>query len=152
MTTALEGGEESASRPDRSLPTGKTRYLLYRRLGGPQGRSGQMRNISSKTGFDLRTVQPIARRYTVYATRPSLKLSTLSILLLFATRIFGHCLCQNMCLQIHCVWNKKTFLKISMEEDDLLGCKLWLGYYKLKGLKHCTCSTHFILQDKYGYS
>jgi len=35
MTTALEGGEGSASRPGRSLPLGKTRYLLYRRLGGP---------------------------------------------------------------------------------------------------------------------
>ena len=36
MTTALEGGEGSASRPGRSLPPGKTRYSLYRRLGGPQ--------------------------------------------------------------------------------------------------------------------
>ena len=35
---ALEGGERSASRPGRSLPPGKTRYPLYRRLGGPQGR------------------------------------------------------------------------------------------------------------------
>jgi hypothetical protein len=30
MTTALEGGEVSASRPGRSLPPGKTRYPLYR--------------------------------------------------------------------------------------------------------------------------
>jgi hypothetical protein len=30
-------GERSASRPDRSLPPGKTRYPLYRRLGGPPG-------------------------------------------------------------------------------------------------------------------
>ena len=45
MTTALEGGEGSASRPGRSLPQGKTRYLLYRRLGGPQGRSGEVRKI-----------------------------------------------------------------------------------------------------------
>ena len=34
MTTALEGGEGSAS---RSLPSGKTRYQLYRRLGGNPG-------------------------------------------------------------------------------------------------------------------
>ena len=34
MTTALEGSEGSASSPGRSLPPGKTRYLLYRRLGG----------------------------------------------------------------------------------------------------------------------
>ena len=32
MTTALEGGERSASRPGRSLTLGKTRYPLYRRL------------------------------------------------------------------------------------------------------------------------
>ena len=43
MTTALEEGEGSASRPGRSLPPGKTRYPLYRRLRGPQGRSGQVK-------------------------------------------------------------------------------------------------------------
>jgi len=71
MTTALEGVEGSASRPGRSLPSWKTRYLLYRRLGGPQGRSGQVRKISPPTGFDPRTVQPIASRYTDWATRPT---------------------------------------------------------------------------------
>jgi hypothetical protein len=38
FTSAL-GGEGSASRPGRFTP-GKTRYPLYRRLGGPQDRSG----------------------------------------------------------------------------------------------------------------
>jgi hypothetical protein len=33
------------------LPPGKTRYPLYRKLGGPQGRSGQLRKISPPTGF-----------------------------------------------------------------------------------------------------
>ena len=66
MTTALEGGKGSASRPDRSLPPGKTRYPLYRRLGGPQGRSGQVRKISPPPkGFNPRTVQPVASRYTI---------------------------------------------------------------------------------------
>ena len=51
MTTALEGGEVSESRPGRSLPPGKTRYPFYRRLGGPQGRSGQARKISPPTGI-----------------------------------------------------------------------------------------------------
>ena len=41
MTAALEGGEWSAARPGRTLPPGKTRYPLYRRLGGPQDRSGR---------------------------------------------------------------------------------------------------------------
>ena len=57
-------GERSASRPGRSLPPGKTRYPLYRKLGGPQGRSGQVREISPPPGFDLRTVQLVASLYT----------------------------------------------------------------------------------------
>jgi hypothetical protein len=51
MTTALEGGEGSASHPRRCLPPGKTRCPLYRRLGGPQGQSGQVRKISPPTGI-----------------------------------------------------------------------------------------------------
>jgi len=39
-------GEWSAARPGRSLPPGKTRYALYSRLGGAQGRSGHVREIS----------------------------------------------------------------------------------------------------------
>ena len=62
-------GEGSTSRPGRSLPPGKTRYPLYRRLGVPQGRSGQVRKISPPPGFDPRTVQPLASRYTDWATR-----------------------------------------------------------------------------------
>jgi hypothetical protein len=41
LTTALDGGECSASRPGHALSRGKDpRYPLYRRLGGPQTRSG----------------------------------------------------------------------------------------------------------------
>jgi len=50
MTTALEGDEGSAARPGCTLPPGKTRYPLYRRLGGPQGRSGWAENLAP-TGF-----------------------------------------------------------------------------------------------------
>jgi len=71
MTKALEGSEGSALGPGRSLPPGKTRYLLYRSLGGPQGRSGQVRKISLPPGFDPRTVHPVASRYTDYAIRPT---------------------------------------------------------------------------------
>ena len=39
MTTALEESEWSGAHPGRTLPLGKTRYPLYMRLGGPQGRS-----------------------------------------------------------------------------------------------------------------
>jgi hypothetical protein len=37
--------------PGRSLPRGKTRYPLYRRMDGPQGRSGQVRKILPPTGI-----------------------------------------------------------------------------------------------------
>jgi hypothetical protein len=50
-----------------ALPPGKTRYPLYRRLGGPQGRSGQVRKISSLPGFDPRSVQPVASHCTNWA-------------------------------------------------------------------------------------
>ena len=51
MTTALERGEGSVSCPGHSLPPGKTRYPLYKRLGGPQGWSGQERKVSPPTGI-----------------------------------------------------------------------------------------------------
>ena len=73
LPTALEGGEGSASRPGRSLPPGKTRYQLYRRLCGPQGQSGQARKISPPPGFDPWTDQPVASRYTDWATRPTIQ-------------------------------------------------------------------------------
>ena len=59
-------GEGSASRPGRSLPPGKTRYPFYRRLGGPQDRSGLVRKISPPPRFDPRTVQPVASCYSNY--------------------------------------------------------------------------------------
>jgi hypothetical protein len=62
QTSALKGGEGSASRPGRLLPPGNTRYPYYRRLGGPQSRSGQVRKISPPPGLDCRTVQPVASR------------------------------------------------------------------------------------------
>ena len=34
---------------------------------GPQGRYGRVRGTSLSTGFDLRTVQPVASRYTDWA-------------------------------------------------------------------------------------
>jgi hypothetical protein len=36
---------------------------LYMRLGGPQGRSGQVRKISTPPELDPRTVQPVASRH-----------------------------------------------------------------------------------------
>jgi hypothetical protein len=46
-----------------ALTPGKTRYALYRRLGGPQGQSGRVGKISPPPVFDPWTVQPVASRY-----------------------------------------------------------------------------------------
>jgi hypothetical protein len=43
-----------------ALPPGKTRYPMYRKLEGPQRRSGLVRKISPPPGFNPRTVQPVA--------------------------------------------------------------------------------------------
>jgi hypothetical protein len=58
------GGQRQAP---AALPQGKSRYPLYRRLSGPQGRCGRVRKISPPPGFGPRTVQPVASRYTDWA-------------------------------------------------------------------------------------
>ena len=70
MTTALEGGEGSASRPSRFYP-GKYPVPIVQEAGWTQDRSGQVRKISLPPGFDPRTVQTVASLYTDYATRPT---------------------------------------------------------------------------------
>jgi hypothetical protein len=54
LTSALDVGEWSASRPGRFTPRKSLWYPLDRRLGGPQGRSG--RGSEEKAGN--RTVEP----------------------------------------------------------------------------------------------
>jgi hypothetical protein len=55
------GGQRHAP---AAILLGKTWYTLSRRLGGPQGRSGQVQKISPPPGFDPRAVQPIVSRYS----------------------------------------------------------------------------------------
>jgi hypothetical protein len=50
LTSALEGVGGQRHAP-AALPPRKTRYPLYRRLGGPQGLSGWARKISSPNGI-----------------------------------------------------------------------------------------------------
>jgi hypothetical protein len=71
MTAALEVGEWSAARHGRNLPPGKTRHRFYRRLGGPQCRSGRAENLVP-TGIGSRNVKPIVSRYTDWATGPTI--------------------------------------------------------------------------------
>jgi len=62
LTSALNGvgGQRHVT---VALPPGKIRYPLYRRLGGHQSRSGQVRKILPPPGFVPRTVQPVASRH-----------------------------------------------------------------------------------------
>jgi hypothetical protein len=60
-------GEWLTPRPDRFIQGIETRYLLWRRLGVPQGRFGRVCKILPPPGFDPPTLQLIASRYTVYA-------------------------------------------------------------------------------------
>jgi hypothetical protein len=55
-----------------ALPPRKIRYTLYRRLGGPQGQTGQVRKISLQPGFEPRTVQLI---YCILYPRNTTKLN-----------------------------------------------------------------------------
>jgi len=68
MTAPLEGGEWPAAPPGRTLPPGKIRYPFYRRLGGPQGRSGREENLVPAR-IRSRTVQSVVSRYTDCANR-----------------------------------------------------------------------------------
>jgi hypothetical protein len=66
LTSTLDvvGGQRHAP---AVLPLGKTRYPLFRRLCGPQGRTGRVRKISPPSRFDPGTLQAVASRYTNYA-------------------------------------------------------------------------------------
>ena len=68
-TLVLDGCGWSTPRPSRFTP-GKTRYPLYRRLGGPQGQSGRLRKILPLPGFDPQPIQSVASRYTDCAIVP----------------------------------------------------------------------------------
>ena len=59
------GGQRQA--PAALLPE-ETRHQLYRRLGGPHGRSGRVRKTSPPPEFDPRAVQPVASHYIDRAT------------------------------------------------------------------------------------
>ena len=64
LTSTLGRGVGGQGHAPTALPPGYTRYLLYRRVVGPQGRSKPVRKISPPPGFDPRAVQPVASSYT----------------------------------------------------------------------------------------
>jgi hypothetical protein len=66
-------------RPGRFTPGKESRYPLHRRLGGPQRRSERVRKISPLPGFDTRTVQTVASRFTDWATPAHIGMSVHAI-------------------------------------------------------------------------
>jgi hypothetical protein len=80
-TSALEGGEGSTSRPGRFLPPGKTRYPLYRRVGGPHGRSGRARKILPPPGSIPGPSSPYLM-FIMLINKKLLRINTLTIKLL----------------------------------------------------------------------
>jgi hypothetical protein len=62
-----------------TLRSGKTRYPLYRRLYGPQGLSGRLRNISLPTG--IRSTDRLARSVVAILTELSRPTEDLNLLL-----------------------------------------------------------------------
>jgi len=79
---ALEGGEGSAARPGCSLPPGKTRYPLYRRLGGPQDVAGVRQN-HTKINRDYTTTMDM----TIFL---SISVLTRNVFAMFKDSTFAH--------------------------------------------------------------
>ena len=93
LTSALDGVGGQRHAP-AALPSGKTRYPLYRRLGGPQGRSGRVRKIWPPTR--IRSLDRPARIESLYrlsspAHAPLLTLTNLRPLVPFVetTAVIG---------------------------------------------------------------
>jgi hypothetical protein len=66
-------------RPGRFTSGKETRNPLYRGLVGPQYQTGRVRKILPPPGFDPRTVQPVASRYTDYVVPAQLADCTIDL-------------------------------------------------------------------------
>ena len=86
LNSALDRGGWSKPRLSRFIP-GMSRYPSYRRLGGPQGRSGQVGKISPPPGFDPLTVKPVASRNNDYTIPAHFDFRTLWNYVLLSTLV-----------------------------------------------------------------
>ena len=66
LTSALDWVGCQSHAP-AALPSEMTQYPIHGGLGGTQGRSGRVRQISSPSGFDAWSVQRVVSRYNDYA-------------------------------------------------------------------------------------
>jgi hypothetical protein len=68
---ADKGHPETGHKGPKGMKTYSSNFSLtsaLNGLGGPQGRGGRTRKISPPPEFDPRAIQPVASRYTDYAT------------------------------------------------------------------------------------
>jgi hypothetical protein len=72
LTSAIDGGEWSASRPSRFTPRKRASDPLDRRLGGPQSQSergSEEKNSQPLPALEPPIIQPVAQRYTTELSR-----------------------------------------------------------------------------------
>jgi hypothetical protein len=118
-----------------ALPPGMTRYPLYRRLGGPQGRSGRVLKISPPPAFDTRTVQPVASAASNGQKLPAGNSRYVGALLLETVVLVCSCvkLAERHCVSCQCV--------IAMSRAiNVIAC-LINKYTKYRGLKTAAWNT-----------
>ena len=99
-----------SSTPWPHFTSGKTRYPFYRRLGGPQGRSGRAENLVP-TGFRSRTIQPIVSCYTDWANPPTYNFSMNKHLywwLVWVIPQYSQTCCYYITWQINVILNEVT--------------------------------------------
>jgi hypothetical protein len=85
LTSALDGGEWSASRPGRFIPQVKsTWYSLDRRLGGPQSRSGHSGGEEKNSQSSHKIFRP--KFYIHFSSPLRLILPVLIILIIFGEK------------------------------------------------------------------
>ena len=103
--------------------------IVYRRLGGPQGRSGRAENLAPP-GFDPRNVQPVVSRYTDWATPPHTHIyraETYSWLLVIDKVVFGLWVC--LLLQLHHLYCFSWWMSIfSVVAVNFVTLHLTLGF------------------------
>jgi hypothetical protein len=131
LTLALDEGGWSPPRPGRFTPGKENRYPFYRRLGGPQGRFGGLRNISPAPGFDHRTFQPVASRYTDYAIPDHYSYQQINILLFY---VFIHKITKYLFVGFSHTTRRSSF-PFLYHCGSNMACPSQLFYYCFVGIR-----------------